>query len=414
MPASTAPLSLTTVAPWQRSWPAPTRQRQLLSILHLTSCQLIQGKVILYGWGTLSCHGTSLTAAVATVKTTTATITQWDNVQRTQSLSIAYPLTSEFKQSYQFCHCLFVLCCAYCTGQSSSEVQIAAQRSFKVKTEAGSNDITGHPHVDKLRLYVCTVCDKQFTTKQHLNHHKISHTGGKLYSCTQCGKCFALPRYLRSHMYVHSTRSRYKCTECGRCFRDKHNLMIHQRIHSGEKPFECTVCSKRFNISHDLVVHSRSHSGEKPYKCHLCDKAFSQSKLLKYHMRVHTGEKPYNCSLCNKSFTAYSSLHRHTRHVHSNRRPYYCRYCGKLFKGSQELKKHVRIHTGAKPYSCRYCLDHFTSRGQFKAHLLKLHNEGTWFTCNICQKKFSYQSINQSINPSLFQTEVHSYTLKDI
>jgi len=26
---------------------------------------------------------------------------------------------------------------------------------------------------------------------------------------------------------------------------------------------------------------------------------------------------------------------------------------------------------------------------QLKAHLLKSHNEGTWFTCHICQKKFS-------------------------
>ena len=26
---------------------------------------------------------------------------------------------------------------------------------------------------------------------------------------------------------------------------------------------------------------------------------------------------------------------------------------------------------------------------QLKRHLLKSHNEGTWFTCNICQKKFA-------------------------
>jgi len=48
---------------------------------------------------------------------------------------------------------------------------------------------------------------------------------------------------------------------------------------------------------------------------------------------------------------------------------------------------HVYSHTGAKPLSCRHCSDCFTD--QLKTHLLKSHNEGTWFTCHICQKKFS-------------------------
>jgi len=84
-------------------------------------------------------------------------------------------------------------------------------------------------------------------------------------------------------------------------------------------------------------------------------------------------------------------LQRHKRHVHSNRRPYDCRYCGNLFKSSRDLKQHVYTHTGAKPYSCTHCSDCcFTHYIQLKAHLLKSHNEGTWLTCHICQKKFSH------------------------
>ena len=61
-----------------------------------------------------------------------------------------------------------------------------------------------------------------------------------------------------------------------------------------------------------------------------------------------------------------------------------------MFKSSHNLKCHVYTHTVAKPYSCTHCEDCFTWHDQLKAHLLKSHNEGAWFTCHICQKKFSY------------------------
>ena len=39
-------------------------------------------------------------------------------------------------------------------------------------TEADSTDITEHPHDDKSRPYVCTVCDKRFTQKGHMTGHR--------------------------------------------------------------------------------------------------------------------------------------------------------------------------------------------------------------------------------------------------
>ena len=40
---------------------------------------------------------------------------------------------------------------------------------FVIKTEADSNDVTEHPRDDKPRPYLCTVCDKRFTQRGHLD-----------------------------------------------------------------------------------------------------------------------------------------------------------------------------------------------------------------------------------------------------
>ena len=68
---------------------------------------------------------------------------------------------------------------------------------------------------------------------------------------------------------------------------------------------------------------------------------------------------------------------------------YECPYCGMLFKIHSKLKRHVRIHTDAKPYSCRHCSVCFTWLELLKTHLLMSHNEGTWFTCDICHMKLT-------------------------
>jgi len=77
--------------------------------------------------------------------------------------------------------------------------------------------------------------------------------------------------------------------------------------------------------------------------------------------------------------------------VHSNRRPYHCPYCVRQYKTAIDLRRHVHVHSGAKRYLCGYCSNCFSTYPQLRVHLLKSHDEGTWFICHICNKKLVWQ-----------------------
>ena len=79
---------------------------------------------------------------------------------------------------------LKLIICRYVSMILQLDNYVFAASSSWLKTEADSRDITGHPHDDKTRSYLCTVCHKQFTTKSDLTRHSKIHTRENEYSCT--------------------------------------------------------------------------------------------------------------------------------------------------------------------------------------------------------------------------------------
>jgi len=104
----------------------------------------------------------------------------------------------------------YLSCCACCTGENF----------FETPTEADSNDIIEHPHDDKPRPYVCTVCNKRFTRKGNLKEHTERHVEPRPYVCTVCDKRFAHKGSLKEHIERHSGEKprRHVCTVCNKLF----------------------------------------------------------------------------------------------------------------------------------------------------------------------------------------------------
>ncbi|XP_075698157.1 uncharacterized protein LOC142663418 [Rhinoderma darwinii] len=112
-------------------------------------------------------------------------------------------------------------------------------------------------------MYVCSTCEKSFTSHFGLVKHQTMHNGDKV-SCPQCGKLFYYKSSLVIHQRIHTGEKLFACPVCGKCFTNNSNLVVHQRIHTGEKPFVCSECGKRFGHKGHLNRHLRTHETEKP------------------------------------------------------------------------------------------------------------------------------------------------------
>ena len=93
------------------------------------------------------------------------------------------------------------VCCVYAGSSNEIEIEIDStdkSQPFETKTE----DITERD--GKPRLYLCTVCDKQFKAEKYLNRHKQVHNDENLYSCCECEKGFLTQVALRYHKNIHT------------------------------------------------------------------------------------------------------------------------------------------------------------------------------------------------------------------
>lgn len=160
------------------------------------------------------------------------------------------------------------------------------------------------------KVFKCLTCDDKFSGNVDLRHHYENAHGGHM--CRYCNKIVGSSRYLRDHMdTVHNLNPNVSlCERCGKSFKHRYALRAHMLKHAG-KTWDCRHCGSKFSASEKRNCHERIHTGEKPYVCEHCGRGFRASMNLKLHIRTHTGEKPYKCDMCGAGFAQRSGMTSH-------------------------------------------------------------------------------------------------------
>ncbi|XP_061565209.1 histone-lysine N-methyltransferase PRDM9-like [Cololabis saira] len=272
-------------------------------------------------------------------------------------------------------------------------------------------------------------------------------------NCSDCDKSFTNEAAFKKHkVTVHEKLRPYVCAVCQKCFRQYHDLNRHLQRHQKEKersdemtpdtgdptvmPFSCAKCAVTFSSvdalqQHINEIHSDDASSKnqeagllpssvdsaqdppslRPQRLGARSKVSAVTKLLAPKRKAATSAqteaeaaglkkavlakcKWFSCNRCKKTYENPDDLKAHKCHLKQLK----CGQCGAAFSKIGYLKRHERVaHVKNKSYRCERCSKDFSTSGKLKQHeknnsCMKYHCASEHFPCSFCQFSFTLKS----------------------
>ncbi|XP_070546393.1 zinc finger protein 26-like isoform X1 [Ptychodera flava] len=250
-------------------------------------------------------------------------------------------------------------------------------------------------HLEKVKTYECQVCKKQFL--HHLDYvgHKRKHEqDGELIREKVPKQKLMSEEDLENHrvkiqkIFREFCDSKPNlCERCGFSAKKPHGLEVHRKLGKC-LACRCKFCGMRFPFKERQQHLLDSHLAKmKIYECNICKKQFLQHGHLQAHRQMHKPDDAFTCTVCGVILKCKESLRTH-KLLHFGKE-LECDYCDFKTVRKRSLTVHMRRHTSNPKFECKECGKHVATANTLHSHIQRMHVNFQSYPCSHCDKKCS-------------------------